>query len=138
MKYVIMIPDQLAEELETLAQDRGFKRVETMIERNVETLKTIDNTKLQILLDSPDLSKISAVVGGANLKTSTDVVNLMLATLRLSVNGIDVTLDPVDANAIKEQFVSTTYPTYAQYVNDTINEAMSTYLWGSTRGILAY
>ena len=138
MKLTIQIPDQLGEELESLATKRGFKKVETMLERNLEVLKQIDNTRLQVLLDSPDLAKLSDAVGGVTFKSANDVVNLLTGTLRMSVNGCEVTLDPVDANALKEQFTSTTYQSYAQYINDSINEALSTYLWGSTRGILSY
>lgn len=111
-----------------------MKQIEDVVKEQV----TSPAKQNQITLSDHDIDAISQTMGGKLIKTSVDVVKLFKDNFRVSVNGAEVQLDLEDMNALKDQFGSTSYIDYNKYIGDSIKEALSLYLWGSTKGILQY
>lgn len=134
----VSLNDAIFDKLETTARKNGFPTVGAFIEAHSEMLAGLDKTKPTITLSLDNISKLSAAMGGKLLRTADDIVKLLIDNFTLSVNGVTVQLDPEDANALEAQFASTQYSDKADYLRDSVKEALSVYLYGSTRGILQY
>lgn len=135
MKLTIKLPDELFEKLEPIATGRGYKTVEALVEKNIDSLLKLDNKQAQILLESQHLTALSKCLGGKVFKTPDDVVKQLVDNFRISVNGITVDMFPEDIESLKGQFDPSSGKPFEKFVADSINDMLSAYLWGSTRGL---
>jgi|SRR6058998_2723359 hypothetical protein len=92
----------------------------------------------QVCLDGKQLEQISQAMGGRRLTNGDEIVGAVLEALTIGVDNALVQLDPEDAHALKEHCEEFSYSTYDEYVAETVREALHMFLWGSTRGTLAY
>lgn len=137
MKLTIRLEDNKFEQLEEVAKANGMG-VEHFITSNVDHLLRLNPREHQLLLNAAQLAAISAAHGGKLIQNGDEVVRLVTNALSLNVGDAKVTMAVEDANALREQFASTRYASFEKYVEDSVNEALSVYLWGSTRGVLTY
>jgi hypothetical protein len=135
MKLAIRIPDNIYEMLEIAADKAGNKNIYEYVEKHIALLLQIESGP-RIVLKKEHLAKMSDIVGGKVFKTADDVTSMFVNNFRISVDGEPINICVEDAYALREQFESSGRPEYKQYVSDVINEALSTYLWGSTRGLI--
>ena len=91
-----------------------------------------------VTLTDKTLALLAEYNGGRKLETENDVVILCKSMLSTTIDGAVVTIDPEDAQALKDQFEEFNYGSYDEYISDTVQEALHMYLWGSTRGRMAY
>ncbi len=138
MKLTLYIDDKKYDELEALASKRN-KTVDALIVDGLDLVAAHNSRENQILLDGAAVAAIAATVGGKTLRSADDVVKLFQTNFRVKLGGVEYDLDVEDAHALKDQYSGfSNFMSYDEFVRDSIREALSQYLWGSTRGTLAY
>ena len=137
MKLTIQIPDEKYEQLEGVALQQG-KTVESFIQEGIDFLKQLNHLDNQILLQGKDVSSISATVGGKTLRTAEEIVKLFQDNFKVRIGDIELQLDVEDAHALQAQFQGGAAGglSFEDYVCYNIRDALSMYLWGSTRGLV--
>lgn len=133
-----MIPYDQLTELAKLAEKRGKSHHE-LIGEAIDLLLQQNLTENRILLTGAEIAAISDTVGGKTLRTGADIVKLFQNNFKINVSGVELMLDPEDANIMHEQYDGFKgFVTFDQFVSDSIKDALSLYLWGSTRGVVTY
>jgi hypothetical protein len=130
MRLTIQIPDEVIDKL--------GKEPAKFIQDRIDFFMKYDPRDAHILLKGKDIANISGTVGGRNLRTAEDVVKLFIDNFRIRVDGVAIDLDVEDANAIKERYSGFDFMPYNDFLADCVKEGLSLYLWGSTRGTVAY
>jgi len=138
MKLTLTIPDEQFEQLEAVAKQQGKLPAKFVSEALNYTMQ-FNPLENQILLRGPDVSAIGMVTGGHTFRSATDIVRFVQDLAKVKVNGIEFNLEAEDLHALKQQYESfKNFMTFDEYVHQNVNEALSQYLWGSTRGTLAW
>lgn len=89
-----------------------------------------------ITLTHAQLNELGLLWGGRTFHKPEDILKAVRDIFSLKVSGIDCTLDVEDLQAFKDQYASYPHLPYNEYVALSIQEAISQYLWGSTKGVL--
>lgn len=134
-RITLNISDEKHAVLEAVAKSQNSS-ISHFLESNFNKLLRLNSEQNQILLEGPHVAALSDAVGGKTLSKPEDVVKLMLDVFRLSVNGINVTLDLEDINGLNDTHSSFPHIPFADYVALNVKEGLAQYLWGSTRGLL--
>lgn len=92
----------------------------------------------QIVLKAKEISAISETVGGKTLRTADDIVKLFQQNFRIKVGGAEYDITSEDAQALKDLYTGFGFMPFDDFVKNIVDDALSLYLWGSTRGTIAF
>lgn len=89
-----------------------------------------------ITLNASQLNELGLILGGKSFKTPEDIIKAFRDIFSIQVGDVTCQLDVEDLYAFRDQYASFSHYPYPEYVSLSIQEAVSQYLWGSTKGIL--
>ena len=137
MKLILDFNSAILDKLQAAAESQ-HKSVTKLLEDNLEALAALRPNTNQIMLSGENVAALSDAVGGKTLHNGDDIVRLVQGCFNIRVDGCDVKLQPEDLQQLHDQHTGFTFLPFEEFVKESVLDSLSLYLWGSTRGTVAY